>query len=177
MKNRTHLVLDLETLSTEPNALILSIGFAIVKDANIVAQNEYRLRMSEQAHRHISHNTIKWWMDGDKAEAQRHLAQQPEYCVGVAADMLHNTVTTYAPWDKVLVWGNSPSFDCVLLSNLYVDILKKPTPWKFWNERDMRTMRDMFPRGRTYPKVPHSAMWDAVAEAEDLIQYLRTCNE
>ena len=174
MKDQTHLVLDLETLSVKPDALILSIGFALVKDCNIVAQNEYRLRMSEQAHRHVSHDTIKWWLAGDKAAAQQHLMSLPEYCVGVAADMMHNTVTTYTTWDKVRVWGNSPSFDCVLLTNLYEDVLKKPTPWKFWNERDMRTLRDVYPHQRTVPKIPHSAMWDAVAEAEDLIQYLRS---
>ena len=174
MKDQTHLVLDLETLSTKPNAMILSIGFALVKDSNIVAQNEYRLRMSEQSHRHVSHDTIAWWMAGDKAEAQRHLMSLPEYCVGVAADLLSNTVNTYTTWDKVRVWGNSPSFDCVLLTDLYEDVLKKPTPWKFWNERDMRTLRDVHPHQRTVPKIPHSAMWDAVAEAEDLIQYLRT---
>ena len=173
MKNETHLVIDLETLSTEKNAVVLSIGYAIVKNAKIVTYCEHRLSMSEQSHRHINQATIKWWLDGEKCDAQKHMNSLKEVTLCTAMDELNKNLFQYTTWEKVLVWGNSPSFDCVILDDLLRDVGKyKSSPWMIYNERDMRTMRAMFPHERNNPRIPHSAMWDSVAEAEDLIKYL-----
>ena len=173
MKNKVHVVLDLETLSTEKEAIILSIGYAIVKNGEIVNQGEVRPKMEQQGTRHVSFDTLRWWLNGDKAQAQAHLSSLPEWDVDIALSVFHAAVECYGDWNKVLVWGNSPNFDCDILASLYRSTGKE-APWKFWNERDMRTLRDMFKHERTVPKIPHSAQWDAVAEAEDLCNYLRT---
>lgn len=176
MKDKTHLVLDLETLGLGKDAVILSIGWAIVKNCNIVQQNEVRLNLKEQleAGRTVVPSTLNWWLAGDKTEAQKALTSLPEYHAGVAIDVLNNSVLGATTWDQVRVWGNSPNFDCDILGDMIENITKRAKPWKFYNERDMRTLRDMFPHERTKPKIPHDAMWDAVAEAEDLCNYLRT---
>lgn len=173
MKNHTHVVLDLETVSTEKEALILSIGYAIVKDGEIVNMGEIRPRMEQQPNRHVSFDTIRWWLDGTKADAQRHLSSIEEYDVDVALEVFRAAVECHGDWSKVRVWGNSPNFDCDILAGLY-RAMGKEVPWKFYNERDMRTLRDMHKHDRTVPKIAHSAMWDAVAEAEDLCNYLRS---
>jgi len=175
MKRKEHLVLDLETLSVEKNALILSIGFAIVKDCEIVQFGQYRLDMAPQKHRHISHDTVKWWMAGDKGLAQAELSLLPEISCGVAMAALTSNVCAHSSWEKICVWGNSPNFDCDILANYLKDVGHyTDPPWKFYNERDMRTMRDMSGVRRHEPKIAHVAMYDAFAEAEDLCEYLRT---
>jgi hypothetical protein len=175
MKNKVHLVLDIETLSAEKNALILSIGYAIVKDCEVRQTGQYRLNMAQQKHRHISHDTIKWWLQGDKADAQRSLSSLPEVDCNVAMAALTSNVCVFSAWRDVLVWGNSPNFDCDILGDYLKDVGKyEDKPWRFWNERDMRTMHDMSGVKRHHPGTPHDAASDALAEAEGLCEYLRT---
>ena len=173
MKNDVHVVLDLETMSTDKQALVLSIGWAIIKDCEIVSQGEVRPKMEAQADRHVSFDTLRWWMDGNKAEAQKHLASLPEWDLDVALTYLDVSVDAIKQWPKVKVWGNSPNFDCDILAGLYRSAGKE-VPWKFWQERDMRTLRDVSTTARHVPKIAHTAMWDAVAEAEDLCAYLKS---
>lgn len=174
MKSKTHLVLDLETLSTEKNALILSLGYAIVKQGDIVQFGEHRLSMEEQRCRDISHDTVMWWMAGDKAAAQGHLSSLPEVKCNVAMEALTNNICVHDEWKNVLVWGNSPNFDCDILGSYLKEVGGyKTTPWRFYNERDMRTLRDVAQLERHVPKIAHSAMYDAYAEAEDLCSYLK----
>lgn len=175
MKNKTHLVLDIETLSTAKSAAVLSIGWAIIKNCNIIQQNEVRLRLAEQiALGDVSADTLKWWLDGEKMDAMKALALLPEYSADIALTILGNSVTnTGTRWDEVMVWGNAPSFDCDILEHQY-RVLGRGKPWKYWNERDIRTLRDVAKLDRVTPKIAHSAMWDAVAEAEMLCNYLRS---
>jgi hypothetical protein len=42
--------------------------------------------------------------------------------------------------------ANGPAFDFVALRNAYQRVLGKPTPWKYWAERDYRTERDQLKR-------------------------------
>jgi exodeoxyribonuclease VIII len=177
MKDQTHLVLDLETLGLKEDAVILTVGWAIVKKAEIIQQNEVKLNLAQQIEhgRSITPDTLKWWLAGDKAEACKAMDALPEYRAGVAMDVLRNSVIgSGVTWEKVIVWGNSPNFDCDILGHMFETVVKCEKPWKFYNERDMRTLRALHPHERSRPRIPHDAMWDAVAEAEDLCNYLRT---
>ncbi len=174
MKNKVHLVLDLETLSTKKNAVVLSVGYAIVKGCEIVQFGEYRLDPEQQPGGHVDFGTLQWWMDGTKAKAQEHLASQPVRSVHDMFDMLTANVSTHSSWDKILVWGNSPNFDCDILSDLLSEPFGPGRPWKYWNERDMRTLRDISGLRRNDPIIPHVAMYDACAEAQDLCDFLKT---
>ena len=65
-----HLMIDLETLSTEQNAIILNIG-AIGFDpfsSNVYTQHSFyaRIDLESQPTRHESEQTLKWWMKQHK---------------------------------------------------------------------------------------------------------------
>lgn len=164
-----HIVIDLETLDTVITAKVLSVGYAIVSNGEIVQQAEYRVLLDDQPARTVSDDTLLWWLDGEKAEAQRHLVQLRAWPVRVVLERMTADVDVFGGWDRIKVWGNSPNFDCDILGSLFGG-----KPWKFYNERDLRTLRDIHGGPREAPEIPHTALYDAVAEAKDLCNYLRT---
>jgi hypothetical protein len=56
------------------------------------------------------------------------------------------TAALPASWRHCEFMANGPAFDFVALRNAYQRALGKPTPWKYWAERDYRTERDQLKR-------------------------------
>lgn len=171
-----HIVLDLETLSTQPNALVLSIGaVALNRRGEILSGSEFHLALdqTEQAkRRHVSLDTLQWWQNKTTAKAQAASFSAPV----TAQCFVTNALTTFsdyvAQWsnpETVRMWGNGCSFDNVILSNLYQD-WGKPTPWAYWHDRDMRTITGIFPTLKMLPfeGIKHHACHDAMHEAKQL---------
>lgn len=178
-----HIVLDLETLSTQPNALVLSIGaIGLNKHGEILSGSEFHLALDQQDQanrRHVSLNTIRWW-EGQCEEAQAASFKAPTSHQAFVANALTTFKDYVAQWtgcDVVCVWGNGCSFDNVILASLYQD-WGMEAPWKFWNDRDMRTITSIFPNLKAMPfeGIKHHAQHDAMHEAKQLakaIQLLR----
>ncbi len=160
--------LDLETLSTDTHATILSIG-AVWFDKNapgkLGKQFHAILELQEQDQRDISASTITWWMQQDEAArlalfgpavphtpVREALADFSQFCVGALG-----------------IWGNGATFDNVLLQTLYDDFhMKWPLP--YYADRDLRTLHDMAGGRDKAPKVAregthHDALDDAIYQA------------
>jgi hypothetical protein len=139
------LMVDIETLSTSPDAVILVIGAVKFKRNG----NLKPLKELDTFYRRITPNscmevglkvdkeTVEWWNKQDpnvKFEAIENPDRVP----------LRQALTEFSSWLKSCdkIWANSPSFDCVILESAYkaCDI---PIPWKFWNTRDCRTIFDI----------------------------------
>jgi hypothetical protein len=178
--NNVDSMIDIETLSTEPNAIVLSIG-AVLFDpyAENTAEDlsEYtfyqNITIESQKHRHLSKDTQEWWTQQDPAawEALKH-DQKP--LVKVLENLYHFHCTrTGLKLPKVhRVWANSPSFDCVILDSAYRHyerFFQFPIP--FWNWRDCRTVLDIaYPPGDdTRPHIRvgqhHNALDDCISQA------------
>ena len=171
-----HIVVDLETLSTQPNALVLSIGaVALTKfGAPVIGGNFYvALKQAEQgAVRHISQSTVDWW-ERQSIEAQQ-AAYKPTVCTSFVEDALDgfsDWIESIADPKQVLLWGNGCSFDNVILASLY-DAWHRARPWSFWNDRDMRTVTGLMPALKLLPfeGIKHHALHDAKHEAAQLSQ-------
>jgi hypothetical protein len=68
------------------------------------------------------------------------------------------------------IWGNGASFDNAILAEAY-DCARIDRPWKYWNDRCYRTMKNQFPlvpfrRSGTH----HNALDDARSQAEHLME-------
>ena len=75
-----------------------------------------------------------------------------------------------------LVWCNGMNFDLPILENAFQAVGAR-TPWSYYNGRDYRTLKGMFPkelvnRLRVKPTVAHDALDDARAQALALIALL-----
>lgn len=164
-------VLDFETLSTEHNAALLSIG-AVIRDfnngeqvdtfyANIIPQT------SIDAGLHVSESTKAWWAkQGSSAQDVLSVNQRP----------LRDVLTDFAAWlNKYGVEyaiGNGPRADNQWLESA-CKALDMVSPVKYWGDLDMRTLTFIgthvlrLPHWHsTFKGVKHNALHDAINEAE-----------
>lgn len=174
MSKCEHVMVDLETLSTKPNALIVSIG-AVSFNSDGIGQKFYvPIDMGSYGNRFelgafdIDPNTVAWWM-GQTEEGR-------EVFKDTCAMDLARALREFSDWiDKevcdtqdVKVWGNGASFDNVILKNAYNRCAIKE-PWRHWNDRCYRTVKNMcslkMKRHGTY----HNALDDAISQAQHLV--------
>jgi len=159
-------MLDLETLSTRPDATIATFGackFDPYKQTDIEKGIYFRINVDEQIAlgRHIDEGTIEWWGrqaedvreealgDGDRISLEQFTQELNRFIVGT---------------DNI--WAQGPVFDIVILENLYRQ-LDKPCPWQFWQIRDSRTLLSTHGDPREKNKAGlHNALEDSVSQAQ-----------
>lgn len=169
-----HLMIDLETLSTKPNAIVLSIGLVYFTEEGIQEKFYINLDMKQQLEggRDLDRDTFYWWLS-QSSEAGKVLgAAIYEVRVGLHS-MLHWIINTcQIELNTVNVWGNGAGFDNVILLSLIEQYLGESRKvWKFWNDRCFRTYMATNDIERVKPEVAHNAIHDAEAQAQTLINH------
>jgi exodeoxyribonuclease VIII len=160
-------MLDLETLGTSPDSVIIAIG-AVKFDNDCVYDRFYQVVDPDscvKAGLKIDADTVMWWMQQDIK------AREVFKTKGVP---LKTALLQFAEWveEDEAVWGNGADFDNVLLSTAY-RLCNAPTPWKYYNNRCYRTMKNMYPSIKAaHTGVKHNALDDAEAQAVHLIKIL-----
>lgn len=163
-----NVMLDLETMSTESNAAIASIG-AVKFEGDQILDTFYctiDLKTCKAAGLHFDPETIKWWQQQSK-EARAALL--------VDTVSLTEALNSFSDWygrKSLPTWGNGAGFDNVLLENAYKALGMK-RPWKPWEDRCYRTVKNLFDipidkREGTY----HNALDDAMTQTKHLIKIL-----
>jgi len=177
-------MLDLETYGRGNKAAIISIGATHFEPkGNEARYSTFECFVDPQSCVDIGMvvdvSTVNWWMgvdckdsvDRDVMNAARTvLAEKLKMAVPIR-DALHR----FSAWlgENKPVWGNSSTFDNVILRNAY-ELAGIPCPWEFWNDRCYRTMKNLVPHVKMQRVgVYHSAMWDAISQAEHLQQINR----
>lgn len=142
------IMLDIETLSTKSNAVILTIGaIKIGKDIintgilpPIESLNTFYRRINIQSCIDIGletdPETIDWWKK-QKAEAIYEAIENKDRIP--IKEALQQFITWFGTDSNEEVWAQGIDFDCVILRNAF-EKCGLVTPWKFWNCRDCRTM-------------------------------------
>jgi DNA polymerase III epsilon subunit-like protein len=170
-------VVDLETLSTHPNACIVSIG-AVSFNLQDGILDEFFINVdatSSKSHGlHLDPNTIQWWQK-QSIEAQKSWQTDPQpldYALGKFADF-------YQKGNPI--WGNGSSFDITILESAYYAIgwdkdkvYGNHLPWKFWDIYDMRTLTSILGKKLEKTGINHNALDDSIAEAKLLIEMLKS---
>lgn len=172
-----HIVLDLETLSTLPHAIVVSIGaVALTKQGDFVSEFHVPIICSSQPDRDVSDSTCQWW-DGQSDDAKAASILAADAIPALEALLAFTEwVQQHADAEKVKVWGNGSNFDNVILSSLYSDYSELSRPWAYWNDRDMRTLLDLHPHAKDvgpFEGIKHHALHDARHEAKQLAQVLK----
>jgi hypothetical protein len=160
-------MVDLETLGTGADAVIVSIGactFGIDEHhlfySNVDAQScvDAGLRMDA--------GTVLWWM------RQSDEARKALYEPSAPAAKLRNVLEEFAEWYTNTVqggalWGNGATFDNVILRNAF-SAVGLAAPWKYTDDRCFRTLRAMYPSVEVPPikGVAHHALDDAIWQAK-----------
>ena len=163
---KTHATIDIETLGTSPNTVVLTIGgikFNPHEDDGLHSDFYYRLDADEQIEmgRTVDEKTLEWWEKQD--EEVKNEALDPNNRVPV-----EETLRALNKWlvgvDKI--WCQGPVFDIGILENLYKQIGLHHN-WPFYIIRDSRTLfslMDKDPR-KEIDFAAHNALADAIVQS------------
>ena len=168
-----HIMVDLETLDIRPTAIILSIGACLVNwDKGEPTDPFYRVvevASCQEVGLTESASTRKWW-DGQSEEARKVFTDPGVPLVRALSDFA--TYVRMFGSSTVKVWGCGSDFDNVILINAY-GALGSQAPWRFYNNRCYRTMRDSHSDKLAIPDregTYHNALDDAMHQARILLQ-------
>lgn len=157
-------MLDLETLSTRPDATILTFG-AVKFDpySNVIGDGIYhRIDVDEQISlgRHVDDNTVAWWAQQEEDVREEALGENNRINLEKFCASLNKFIV-----GSNCIWAQGPVFDIVILENLYRQ-LNKPVPWNFWQIRDSRTLLSTYGDPRDKNKAGlHNALEDCISQA------------
>jgi exodeoxyribonuclease VIII len=143
----THLMVDLESMGDNPDAPIVSIGALFFDPETGRTGAEFYKVISLESSMEFGGipdaGTILWWMR-KSSEARSALLVEDAIPLDDALLQFNDYIGENAANgpDTVQVWGNGATFDNVLLSQSYkrTGITR---PWKFWNDRDVRTIVEL----------------------------------
>lgn len=174
--SKIHGMIDLETLGVSPDSVIMTLGAIKFNpwgtEHDLHDPLYLRGDIEEQTtvyNRTIDDNTIAWWQkqdqsvideafgDHDRVDLDSLTTQLNKWCVGLD-----------------VVWAQGPSFDIVMLENLYKNV-GKPVPWNFWQIRDSRTLFSLMPKDprKDFTFEAHNALEDCKIQAKCVQQSFR----
>lgn len=170
-----HVMIDLETLGTQPGSVILSIGAVLFDPAKPVGEclgDELYVVVSRQsceaAKLEVSQDTLEWW-ERQSPEARIVLTQalgEDSTAIGAALKELADFIPVGAK-----VWSNGANFDQPLLDVAY-NRCGISLPWKYWNSRCYRTILSLCKNEkaiRPETVLAHNALEDAKWQARHMV--------
>lgn len=169
-----HIMLDLETMGTSPNAAIIAIG-AVAFDNQKIYSEFYKaidLESSMSKGGITDSDTILWWLQQNN-EAREVFKRKglPECEVLLAFTEWLNEIDSER--NNILMWGNGAAFDNVILAQAFMRNGMK-IPWSYWNDRCYRTIKTLRPDVKfAHRGIKHNALEDATSQAQHLIRLLR----
>lgn len=186
MTTKKHFMVDIETLSTAVNTVVLSIGaveFDIVSGA---IHNEFyqELRLQDQNDRKIDQGTVAWWI--------KQVAEHPERAAIFLGEnkapvrnalllleaFLGESQVSYSA-NKKCIWACDPDFDCAILDNLYKEY-KLKTPWQYYETRSVRTVRELskiHSIGLPEFVKSHNALDDCKRQVAEIVEFNRVIKQ
>lgn len=173
----THLMFDIEAFGKKAYSPVVSIG-AVFFDPSTgnIGSEFYKVISLESAMASggvPDASTVIFWLKASP-EARSELVMDDAIPLDDALLQLNQFIGENAvngP-DSVQVWGNGATYDNVLLEASY-DRTGIPCPWKFWNNRDVRTVVELGKAVGCEPRYeipfegePHKAISDALHQVK-----------
>lgn len=161
----SNVMLDLETLGTNPGCVILSIGAVLFGNGSL--HEEFYIRISLKSAQEygltIDADTLQWWT------RQPHEVFTEAMAGGNSLDA---ALFEFRKWIENLhlppnwtIWSNGSSFDAPVLEAAFRKLRMQP-PWTHVRERCFRTLRALDPsEPKVEPAIKHHALEDAKAQA------------
>ena len=164
-----HVMLDLETLSLQPNAAIIQIGAAMFDMGTglVVRGFEMCLKASaKDASQHFDQKTLAWHTEDEKRNAAYRETQR------LGEESQSEVLEAFSAWYKShpvqAIWANGSNFDIPILEFAY-NAEKLEVPWGYRDVRDLRTFQAIADPFDKYVKpgpTAHTAYLDAHEQAE-----------
>jgi len=158
-------MLDLETLGTRPECVILTLGAVKFDPFSMKEPGPglyVRPNVDEQIAkgREVQEDTMLWWMDQSEDVREEALGEEGR----ISVEQMYKELNRFLVGVNT-IWCQGPVFDIAILENLYRQY-GWPTPWQFWQISDSRTVFKMHGDPRVKGKVGlHNALEDCVSQA------------
>ena len=169
--NGNHFMVDIETLSTRITARIMQVAVVVFNAQGIIDQKMWMLDQARQPSRHVDIGTLLFWLNTNPERLRQLISPG-----GVGVEDFHSELVAmrdkYSPegW-----WAHSPSFDLVLLEDLF-KLCKLTSPWAFRQALDTRTLSYLADAKmiKADPKEQHDALSDALAQARWVVNVVNS---
>ena len=167
----TSIILDIETLSRRPDAIITEISLIAFIREDFTQYGGQCIRPGFypqiEAGRHLCADTLRFHRK-NKTLPMQVTDEDPKTSIRLLADFVrqHNPVH---------IWIQGPDFDRPILESFHQQF-GAALPWDYWRIRDARTAWNLaFPGVKHAPR-PHSALGDCTATLHDLAKSLIALN-
>lgn len=139
-------MIDLESLDTSPNCVILTIGLVKFdpRGNGVIDKLELKPTIEDQTeiyHRSISDSTLLWWSEQNQQALEEAFNETNRIPFKECMEILYKYC-----WNQNKVWSNGAAFDVVACEHALRQTLvdyPNPIPWAFYNVRDTRTIYDI----------------------------------
>ena len=157
-------MIDMETLSTKLDTVILTLGgvkFNPYSKEEPFEPIYLRIDVDEQleAGRRYDEHTLQWWLDQDPEIREEAIGEQDRISMQEALDQFHKWVL-----HTDTIWSNGSVFDIMIMQNYY-EMMGTFHPWEHWRIRDVRTPFDMGAAPQMDTDQLHNALADAYQQA------------
>lgn len=170
-----HIMIDIEAIGVTYHAPVVAIGACeFDPDTGNIGKTFYGGIDLDDALRYgkALGSTVKWWLQQDD-DARAKICSHEH-----TAEAVFNGFYTWLnqfDMDRTFVWGNGPSFDITILEYAFTQVIRKTAPWRFWNVRDCRTIKQLAQGLATYTPdregTAHEALDDARHQAKWVSEY------
>jgi DNA polymerase III epsilon subunit-like protein len=168
-------MVDIETLGREPGCAIVEIGAVEFVAGPVVGDDtddpigatfatSVGLESCQAAGLDIDAGTLAWWLEQD-ASAREQLQ---------GGETLSRALRGFREFVQGTdeIWANSPAFDVAILEAAF-EAVGLSVPWRYWQARDYRTMREVLSASGDWPAreqsgTDHNALDDARYQARCL---------
>lgn len=155
-KTFKHIMLDLETMGTKSNSVIVSIAAVPFDLETGEISHEYfykkvNLQSCLDVGLKVNGDTIFWWLQQSE-KSRQELIKNSENALNI--DLVLDELSEYIKFNVGIsanihpdfeIWGNGARFDIGILEDAYAACGYKQLPWNFRNERDVRTLVSLAP--------------------------------
>ena len=175
--------LDIETLSTKKNAMIMSVG--ICQSDGLGSQIYVPKPTQIFAKRHVEKKTFDWWNEPERVDMFKAMsdkclqAHEEGMTIGDVHDFIFKFLERHDDGEPRRIWMNSPAFDGVILESLF-NYFKLDAPWHYRDPCCFRTLKKLAeqtqPFGIELPKEianKHDALADCQWQMEATHTYLK----
>ena len=168
-----HAMIDLETLSTNPNAVILTVGgvkFDPTTQMKPYSEMYFRVDVDSQTKigRDVMQDTVNWWSKQPKQISDEAFSDDNR----TSLDEMIKSINKFSVGVDVF-WCQGPLFDYAILQDIYKQ-LGNPVPWQYWQIRDSRTLFSLVPRDLNEKRQDlHNALEDCRFQAKKVQKVYR----
>lgn len=162
-----HLSVDIETLSNRPGGIVLNVAAVPFRLDQAVTGDFFgywRISVMDSLMQGLTADadTLVWWrQQSTEAFEGAHFGE--EHRLAEVAAALEKFILKHCT-DRVKVWMKGPGFDGVMLAAAFEKV-GRSRPWKYWNERCVRTICDGVQEPGRVGDVKHCAIDDAIHQA------------